>query len=171
MKSQMIEGATRICGKGQGYLGLAIRDELINDPVNGPDTPQMVTSWEVFPDEIERLRAGAPVILSILGRTPPPLLIGVGEAPDEHEARVSQDQTALHNAIAGRIVASIIRPVIAAGGDYASAMVLLESVIMGVVLAGVKLGGDERILDQIVVNIKARLAQERLSGIEPKGKA
>ena len=26
-----IEGATRICGKAQGYLGLPLRDELISE--------------------------------------------------------------------------------------------------------------------------------------------
>lgn len=168
MKSQMIEGVTRICGKAQGYLGLPIRDEVINDPVNGAGTPQMVTSWEVFPDELERLKAGAPVILSILGRVPPPLLLQVGAAPDEREAK---DQTELHNVLAGRIVASIVRPVMETGGDYLQVLILLESVIIGVLLAGVKLGGDDAVADAVFARVKERLAELRLGDIKPEGEA
>lgn len=167
MKSQMIQGATRICGEAQGFIGLAVRDEVVNDPVLGSSTPMMVTSWEVYPDELERLKAGAPVILSMLGTNPPPLLLGVGAAPDEVEAR---DQTELHNAIAGRIVASIVRPVMTKGGDFASVMVLLESVITGVILAGVKLGSDETVLGEIAERVKERLAEIRLTDIETKGR-
>jgi hypothetical protein len=50
-----IEGATRICGKAQGYLGLPLRDELINDSVNGEATPAMVTAWTPTPEELAAL--------------------------------------------------------------------------------------------------------------------
>jgi hypothetical protein len=50
-----IEGATRICGKAQGYLGLPLRDELISDSVNGEATPAMVTAWTPTPDELAEL--------------------------------------------------------------------------------------------------------------------
>lgn len=56
-----IEGATRICGKAQGYLGLPLRDELIRDTVNGEGTPAMVTAWTPTPDELAALNAGASV--------------------------------------------------------------------------------------------------------------
>jgi hypothetical protein len=36
MQVGVIEGATRIVGKSQGYLGLPIRDERFNCSVNGP---------------------------------------------------------------------------------------------------------------------------------------
>jgi hypothetical protein len=168
MRPQMIDGATRVCGKHQGYNGLPIRDEVIDDPVNGPGTPQMVTSWEAFPDEVERIKAGAPVVLSILGSVPPPLLLEVGPAPDERDAATASD---LHNIIAGRIVASIVRPVIGKGGDIPQVLTLLESVIVGVILFGVKLGGDGRVLDTMMENVRARLAEQRLTGIEPTGSA
>lgn len=56
-------------------------------------------------------------------------------------------QAALHNRLAGQIAASIIKPVLEAGGTTTDVMVLTESVITGVALACIKLGGDERVLD------------------------
>jgi hypothetical protein len=78
----MIQGVTRIIGKTQGYLGLPLRDELIDCPVNGPNTPSMVTAWEPTPDELARLNAGAPVHLRILGAAHPPVMLSVGEVPE-----------------------------------------------------------------------------------------
>jgi hypothetical protein len=74
----MVEGATRIIGKSQYYLGLPLRDEIINCSVNG-HTPTMVTAWEPTPEELERLNAGAKVYLRVLGVAHPPVMIEVGE--------------------------------------------------------------------------------------------
>lgn len=76
-----IENATRVLGKSQGYLGLPLRDELISCPVNGPQTPSMVTAWIPTPDEIERIVAGAPIHLRLLGTQHPPVMLEVGEPP------------------------------------------------------------------------------------------
>ena len=81
----MIEGATRIIGKRQGYLGLPIRDVLINCTVNGPETPAMDTAWEPTPDEVERIVKGAKVRVRILGRAHPPLMVEVGDVPEPVE--------------------------------------------------------------------------------------
>ncbi|HEY0120560.1 MAG TPA: hypothetical protein VGC14_02165 [Rhizobium sp.] len=83
MQIAMIEGATRIIGKSQGYLGLPLRDELINCSVDGEGTPCMVTAWQPSPDELARLNAGASVHLRILGTAHPPVMVGVGEPPIE----------------------------------------------------------------------------------------
>ena len=61
-----IEGATRVLGKGQGYLELPIRDEL-HETANGPGTPWMVTAWQPTPEELDKLNAGASVHVSIRG--------------------------------------------------------------------------------------------------------
>lgn len=76
-----IQGATRVIGKQQGYLGLPVRDELINCKVNGESTPVMTTAWLPTPDEIERINAGAAIYLQILGTAHPPVIMQVGEAP------------------------------------------------------------------------------------------
>lgn len=76
MISKLIKGFTRECGKSQGYLGLPVRDEVIECTVNGP-CPAMVTAWEPTPDELRLLNAGRPVYVRILGRTPPPMLVFV----------------------------------------------------------------------------------------------
>ncbi len=83
MQIAMIEGATRIIGKSQGYLGLPIRDEAINCTVGGEGTPCMVTAWQPTPDELARLNAGASVHLRLLGTMHPPVMVEVGEAPIE----------------------------------------------------------------------------------------
>lgn len=77
-----IKGATRVIGRSQGYLGLPIRDEAIDCPVNGGGTPSMVTAWFPTPRELEALNAGAPVHVRLLGTAHPPIMVEVGEAPD-----------------------------------------------------------------------------------------
>ena len=77
-----IPGATRVLGKSQGYNGLPIRDEMIAERVNGPETPCMLTAWEPTPDELERLNRGAAVHVRILGSVHPPILVEVGDAPE-----------------------------------------------------------------------------------------
>lgn len=76
-----IEGATRVLGKSQGYLGLPLRDEVINTTVDGPATPCMATAWEPTPDELARLNAGAPVLLYVIGTAHPPVMVEVGATP------------------------------------------------------------------------------------------
>lgn len=80
-----IPGTTRILGKSQGYLGLPLRDGTVHDTVNGPGTPCMETAWLPTPDELERINAGAPIILRILGTSHPPVSVDVGEVPEEPE--------------------------------------------------------------------------------------
>jgi hypothetical protein len=76
-----IEGSTRVCGKGQGYLGLPVRDELLHCTVGGAETPAMVTAWIPTPAELEALNAGAAVHVRILGTAPPPMMVEVGPTP------------------------------------------------------------------------------------------
>lgn len=83
MQIGMIEGVTRIIGKSQGYLGLPIRDEIIQCTVNGDGTPAMVTAWTPTPDELDRLIAGASVHLRVLGTSHPPVMMSVGDPPSE----------------------------------------------------------------------------------------
>ena len=70
-----IAGATRRIGKSQGYLGLPLRDEIVEG------VPQMVSSWQPTPAEAARLASGAPIYLTVLGLAHPPVILAVGEAP------------------------------------------------------------------------------------------
>lgn len=81
------------------------------------------------------------------------------------------DQTEIHNRIAPAIVKQIVKEPIEAGGSNTDVLVVLESVIVGVLLAIVKRGGDEKVLDAIVAAVKRRMAKNRLSGIGPAGRA
>ena len=76
-----IEGCTRELGKSQGYLGLPLRDILIDSNVTGPNTPAMETAWEPTPDELIALNQGAKIILRIIGTQHPPVMLSVGEKP------------------------------------------------------------------------------------------
>lgn len=84
---------------------------------------------------------------------------------------MSSEQTKLHNELAGQIVGQIVRPVIESGGSYTEVLVLLESVILGVMLMAVKLGGDEIVFDTVVERVKQRLAECRLRHVNPAGTA
>jgi hypothetical protein len=81
MQIGIIEGATRVLGKSQGYLGLPLRDVVINCTVGGPGTPAMETAWLPTPDEIAAIVQGAPIILRVLGTQHPPVMIEVGKVP------------------------------------------------------------------------------------------
>lgn len=81
MEVGRIIGATRVVGACQGYLGLPIRDEVVNCDVNGPNTPAMVTAWFPTPAELEALNAGAPIHVRILGAVPPPMFVTTGDVP------------------------------------------------------------------------------------------
>lgn len=82
MQIGVITGATRIIGKSQGCKGLPIRDEVIDEAVNGPGTPAMVTAWLPTPKELAALNAGAAVRVRILGQIHPPIMVDVGEPPE-----------------------------------------------------------------------------------------
>lgn len=71
----LIENFTRICGQAQGYLGLPIRDEVIDG------TPVMISAWEPTPEELAALNAGAKVQIHIAGTVPAPMQVHVGPIP------------------------------------------------------------------------------------------
>lgn len=87
MQIAMIENHTRVCGKSQGFLGLPIRDELVEVPGFGICN-QMTTAWTPTPDELERLSKGACVHIKLLGENPTfgplpmPMIVEVGEIPE-----------------------------------------------------------------------------------------
>lgn len=82
MQIGMIEGATRVLGKSQGYLGLPVKDEVVNCTVGGEGTPSMVTAWLPTPKELEALNRGAAVHVRLIGTGHPPIMVDVGPAPD-----------------------------------------------------------------------------------------
>jgi len=71
-----IDGATRVCGEGQGYEPLPLRDEVEDG------WPVMVTAWTPTPAELQRLLAGASVQVRIVGKVPPPMRVGTGPIPE-----------------------------------------------------------------------------------------
>lgn len=82
MQIGRIRDATRVLGKSQGYMGLPLRDEIVNCTVNGEGTPSMVTAWHPTPKELAALNAGAPVHVRIIGTAHPPIMVEVGDAPE-----------------------------------------------------------------------------------------
>lgn len=82
MEIGRIKNTTRVIGKSQGYIGLPVRYETINDKVNGENTPSMVTAWFPTPKELEAINKGAAIHVRILGNRHPPIMVGVGEVPE-----------------------------------------------------------------------------------------
>lgn len=82
MQIGRVTGATRTIGKSQGYMGLPIRDEIVNCTIGGEDTPSMVTAWLPTPKELEALNAGASVHVRLLGTGHPPIMVEVGDKPE-----------------------------------------------------------------------------------------
>lgn len=71
-----IEGATRIMGESQDeYQNLPIRDVATHEGNS------MMSAWMPTPDEIERIKNGAPIYLSIYGIRHPPVMLTVGVPP------------------------------------------------------------------------------------------
>lgn len=81
MQIGRVQGWARELGQGQGYIGLPLRDVIINCTVGGPDTPAMETAWLPTPDEIAAIIAGAPIILRVIGTAHPPVMLTVGDPP------------------------------------------------------------------------------------------
>lgn len=82
MQIAMIEGCTRVCGKSQGFLGLPLRDDMVNDSVMGP-VNFMTSAWTPDPAELSKLTAGAAIHVRIAGQSPPPMMVAVGEPPED----------------------------------------------------------------------------------------
>lgn len=81
MQVGRIDGATRVIGKSQGYLGLPLRDETISCAVGGPGTPAMVTAWLPSPEELAALNVGAAIHVRLIGTQHPPIMVETGEVP------------------------------------------------------------------------------------------
>lgn len=80
-------------------------------------------------------------------------------------------QAEVHNVKVGDIVKAIVKPVLESGGGATDIMVLTESVVIGVALMCIKLGGDEAVLDVMLAGAKQRLAEIRLTDLNPAGEA
>jgi hypothetical protein len=79
--------------------------------------------------------------------------------------------TEIHNRDVGLLIKAVIKPTLEAGGSFFDVLVLLESIVVGVIMFGIKAGGDEHVLDVLVERIKERLAEQRLKDTDPKGTA
>lgn len=67
----------------------------------------------------------------------------------------------LHNKQAGAIVRRIVKPTLAAGGDFKDILVLLESVVAGTVGFVGNGGGDDKIIDHLAEGAKGRVESMR----------
>ncbi|OXE37518.1 MAG: hypothetical protein CGW95_00980 [Phenylobacterium zucineum] len=78
MKSKPIEGATRVMG-GPGLEDLHIRDTMVKKShLDLHGVPCMSSAWEPSPEELQRIKQGAPIILRIIGTDHPPVAVEVG---------------------------------------------------------------------------------------------
>ena len=91
-----IEGATRVLGKSQGYIGLPVRDENMVDGTTGDVVPTMTTAWFPDPAELAALNAGEAIHLRLFGDKHPPVYIGVGRQT-ERSNYMTRPDSALQN--------------------------------------------------------------------------
>jgi hypothetical protein len=79
-------------------------------------------------------------------------------------------QSELHNELAGKIVAAIVKPPLESGGQITDVLVLLETVVLGVILFALKQSRDEtldvvvdgeKVLTILADGVKHRLAEHR----------
>lgn len=78
MKHSVIPGATRILG-GPGLEDLHIRDTLVKKThLDLHGTPCMSSACEPTPEELQRIKQRAPIILRILGTEHPPVTLEGG---------------------------------------------------------------------------------------------
>jgi hypothetical protein len=76
-----------------------------------------------------------------------------------------------HNAAMTPALKALAGPILLAGGGGVELMIAAESLIVGVALLCIRLGGDEAVLDVMLAGAKARLAELRLGDVEPEGQA
>lgn len=88
MQIARISGTTRVLGKLQGFLGLPVRDQVIEDTTVGM-VPTMTTAWTPTPEELSKLNRGANVQVRLFGINHPPIMVEVGEVPsdEDHDMR------------------------------------------------------------------------------------
>jgi hypothetical protein len=77
-----IEGATRVLGVSQGYLGLPLRDDIEFDKASGENVHTMTTAWQPNPRQMAAIAKGATIYLTLFGINHPPCRIEVGPEPD-----------------------------------------------------------------------------------------
>lgn len=83
-----IRGATRVLGapldlepqRHGACAGLPIRDAVYQGGL-----PDMRSPWFPTPEELARLQAGAPIYLSVIGETHPPVALSVGLNGEDNE--------------------------------------------------------------------------------------
>jgi hypothetical protein len=85
MLTGRIRDATRYLGAPRDWVPekngecgfLPIRDEVTSAG------PSMLSAWELTPEEMARIAAGAPIILVVVGSVHPPVALMVGQPPKD----------------------------------------------------------------------------------------
>ena len=83
-------------------------------------------------------------------------------------------QTEIHNRLARELTKTIIMTPRDAGGSIVDALVILESVVLGVALAASQMAGENKadtVIDLVMAGVKRRLAEMRLKELPVKGRA
>jgi hypothetical protein len=66
----------------------------VHDYVNDHGKPGMISRWELEEGDLDKLAAGAPIYLSILGQAHPVVCVYVGEPPQPAESEQGEHQPA-----------------------------------------------------------------------------
>lgn len=85
--------------------------------------------------------------------------------------RDAEKMAALHNKMAGEIVAQIVKPTLQAGGEWADVLVLLESVIAGIILTAALPGSERQIFAALTSAVERRIDELKLENRPAAGRA
>jgi hypothetical protein len=85
--------------------------------------------------------------------------------------RISRETAEIYDRDCGRLISEIIRPTAKVGGSMSEVLVLLEGIVTGVLTVGIKLGGDEAVLDVFIDGVRKRMAEIRLEMAQVAGSA
>lgn len=81
---------------------------------------------------------------------------------------MAETKSQLHNRISHEMMMKLEEP-LSQGASATEIMVIGESVLVGMALVCIRLGGDEIVLDAMFERAKRRLAKIRLGKIETRG--
>jgi hypothetical protein len=155
MKPIRFEGQTQELGKPADW-DEATQGECAALPVRFDPATGFDSVWELTKSEFAALLDGGKVRLRIASAVHPPVALWI-----DGVERKTEVHAVVHNEMAAEIVTDVVRRVTDAGGGCVDCLVVVESVLVGVLLATGNPGADDDTIDLMVRHSKRRLAELR----------
>lgn len=76
MRPVIPAGYTRVLGRSQGFIGLPVKDAVMECDVGGP-VETMTSEWELSPQDIAEIVEGGRIRITLQGTAHPPILVSI----------------------------------------------------------------------------------------------